>query len=172
MLIYLIGYMGSGKTTIGKILAKKLGYGFIDLDDMIERKYKIDVSGIFRKYDEKSFRKIEHDSLLSTFLSSDTVIATGGGTPCFFDNMELMNKNGTTVYIEMGILSLFQRISASRRPRPLVEGKSPDELKRYIQVHLKKRLPYYSQALITIKGEDFNPGALIEKIKNLKTLNL
>jgi shikimate kinase len=168
MLVYLIGYMGSGKTTIGKRLAKRLGYQFIDLDDMIERKYKIEVSEFFQKYDEKSFRKIEHDTLLLTFKFSDTVISTGGGTPCFFDNMELINQNGISVYIEMSNLSLFLRLYHSKRPRPLLEGKSQDELKNYIQAHLEKRLPFYSRATITAKGENFNLDELLEKLNNFK----
>jgi shikimate kinase len=170
MLVYLIGYMGSGKTTTGKELAKRLGYRFIDLDSLIESKYKIEVSSIFRKYDEKSFRKIEHDTLLSTFLSSDAVIATGGGTPCFFDNMERMNQNGITVYIEMSNLSLFRRLSNSKRTRPLVEGKSPNELKQYIQDHLEDRQPFYSQATINASGENLNLDELIEKIYTVKKL--
>ena len=168
MLIYLIGYMGSGKTTVGKKLAKRLGYGFIDLDDMIERKYKIEVREFFQKYDEKSFRKIEHETLLLTFKFSDTVISTGGGTPCFFENMELINKNGISVYMEMSILSLFHRLYHSKRKRPLLEGKSQNELKHYIQAHLEKRRPFYSRAFITAKGENFNLDELLEKINNFK----
>jgi shikimate kinase len=168
MLVYLIGYMGSGKTTTGKRLAKRLGYQFIDLDDMIERKYKIEVREFFQKYDEKSFRKIEHDTLLQTFQLADAVIAAGGGTPCYYNNMELINQNGISVYIEMSNLSLFHRLYNSKRQRPLLEGKTPDELKHYIQAHLEKRLPYYSQALITAKGENFNLDELLEKINNFK----
>lgn len=160
--------MGSGKTTVGKKLAKKLGFQFIDLDDMIERKYKIEVREFFQKYDEKSFRKIEHDTLNLTFQLSDTVIATGGGAPCFFDNMELINQNGISVYIEMSNLSLFHRLSSSKKPRPLVQNKSQDELKQFINMHLEERLPYYSKAQISIKGENLDMDNLVKKINNWK----
>ena len=166
MLIYLVGYMGSGKTTVGKKLAKKLGFRFIDLDDMIERKYRIEVSGFFQKYDENSFRKIEHDTLAQTFQFSDTIIATGGGVPCFFDNMESINKIGNSIYIEMSSLSLFHRLNNSKRPRPLVQDKSHEELKQFIKGHLKERLPYYSKAHITINGENLDMDNLVEKIIN------
>ncbi len=168
MLIYLTGYMGSGKTTVGKKLAKRLGFQFIDLDDMIENKYKIEVREFFQKYDEKSFRKVEHDTLILTFQLSDTVIATGGGAPCFFDNMELINQNGISVYIEMSNLSLFHRLSNSKRPRPLVQNKSQDELKQFIEAHLEERLPSYSKAHMTIKGENLDMDNLMEKINNWK----
>ena len=158
--------MGSGKTTVGKKLAKKLGFQFLDLDDMIERKYKIEVREFFQKYDEKSFRKIEHDTLLLTFKLSHAVIATGGGTPCFFNNTELINQNGISVYIEMSNLSLFHRLSNSKRPRPLVQSKSNEELKQFIKAHLEERLPFYSKAHFTIKGENLDMDSLIEKINN------
>jgi len=160
--------MGSGKTTVGKKLAKRLGFQFIDLDDMIERKYKIEVREFFQKYDEKSFRKVEHDTLILTFQLSDTVIATGGGAPCFFDNMELINQNGISVYIEMSNLSLFHRLSNSKRPRPWVQNKSQDELKQFIEAHLEERLPSYSKAHMTIKGENLDMDNLVEKINNWK----
>ncbi len=160
--------MGSGKTTVGKKLAKRLGFQFIDLDDMIERKYKIEVREFFQKYDEKSFRKIEHDTLILTFQLSDTVIATGGGAPCFFDNMELINQNGISVYINMSDLSLFHRLSNSKKPRPLVQNKSQEELKQFIKLHLEERLPSYSKAHITIKGENLDMDNLMEIINNWK----
>ena len=160
--------MGSGKTTVGKKLARKLGFQFIDLDDMIERKYKIEVREFFQKYDEKSFRKVEHDTLKLTFQLSDAVIATGGGAPCFFNNMELINQNGISVYIEMSNLSLFHRLSNSKRPRPLVKNKSQEELKQFIKVHLEERLPYYSRAQMTIKGENLDMDNLVEKVNNWK----
>jgi len=168
MLVYLVGYMGSGKTTVGKKLAKKLGFQFVDLDDMIERKYKIEVREFFQKYDEKSFRKVEHDTLSLTFQLSDAVIATGGGTPCFFDNMELINQNGISVYIQMSNLSLFHRLGNSKRPRPLVQNKSQEELQQFIKTHLEERLPSYLKAHLTIKGEDLDLDNLVEKVNNWK----
>jgi shikimate kinase len=92
--VYLIGFMGSGKTTVGRKLAKKLDHPFIDLDETIENRYRISIPTIFSKYDEKVFRKIEHETLKSLLHLQNHVISTGGGTPCFFNNIDLINENG------------------------------------------------------------------------------
>ncbi len=164
MRIYLIGYMGAGKTTVSKRIAGRLGFDAVDLDQLFEEKYKIEIASFFTKYDEKSFRKLESEILKSTSSLKNVVIATGGGTPCFFDNMEWMNRHGITVYIDMKAESLFNRLTLSKRKRPLVLNKSHTELLDFIKMHLQYRNNYYCKADIIIKGENLDINQLLEHI--------
>jgi len=170
MRIYLIGFMGSGKTTVGKKLANKLGYGFADLDHMIELKCKASVATLFEKYDEHAFRILEHETLTGTAGMNRTVIATGGGTPCFYDNLSWMKAHGITVYLKLepGILS--HRLQASRKVRPLLKGKTETELQAYVITKLAEREPFYRQADITIRGENLDVNLLLSEIT--KTNNI
>ena len=156
--------MGSGKTTIGKKLATKLGFLFIDLDKLIENKYRITIPDIFNRYDENAFRLIEHNTLQETFTFDNVVISTGGGTPCFFDNMELINQQGISVYIQMNEKSLFNRLINSKKKRPLLVDKNPEEIKSHISKQLAEREPYYEQSKLIIKGESLDINALFDKI--------
>jgi len=165
MLIYLIGYMGSGKTTAGRKLARRLGYNFIDLDLMIENDYKISIPSLFQKYDENAFRKIEHETLKKTFSFKNTVISTGGGTPCFFNNIEMINENGISVYLKMNINSLYDRLIKSKKKRPLLTDKSPTEIFEFIEKQLKSREPFYNKSSIEVKGESIDLGNLVEIIE-------
>jgi shikimate kinase len=165
MRIYLVGFMGSGKTTVGRKLAAILGYDFIDLDDFIENEYKISIPRIFEKYDENAFRKIEHKSLKRCSDYENTLISTGGGTPCFFNNMELINNSGFSVYIRMHPKSLYNRLISSKKKRPLLKEKSPEEIMAFIEHSLKVREPFYNQAALTVKGEDIKPETIIEEIR-------
>ncbi|MCD4789515.1 MAG: shikimate kinase [Bacteroidales bacterium] len=165
MLVYLIGFMGSGKTTVGKRLAGKLGYDFIDLDEMIEKKYHITINNIFNKFDENAFRLIEQKTLTETFKLKNTVISTGGGTPCFFNNMQLINKHGTSVYLKMHKQSLYDRLINSKTKRPLLTGKTPNEILNYIGMQLHHREPYYLQSSIIIKGESINTDLLENAVR-------
>jgi shikimate kinase len=162
MLVYLVGYMGSGKTTVGRKLASKLNFDYIDMDELIEEKCRLSVENIFLKYDEHAFRKIEHEILESTFSLKNTIVSTGGGTPCFFDNMEQINKNGTSVYIKMHINSLYDRLIHSKRKRPLLLNKSPEEIKSQIVYQLDERETFYNQAHYTIKGENLDVHELAQ----------
>ncbi len=146
--IYIIGYMGSGKTTVGKKLAKLLALSFVDLDVYIESKYRQTVTEIFAEKGEDEFRKIESKALIDVAQFDNVVISTGGGTPCFFNNMELMNKTGTTVYIKTDSEELAARLLASKTERPLIAGKSEDELIPFISKHLATRECYYMNAKI------------------------
>jgi len=144
--IYILGYMGSGKSTVGKKLAKELGYRFIDLDKAIEREYKTSISLLFYKYGEETFRKLEKKELEKTKDLNNYVIATGGGTPCFFDNMQFMNTNGTTLYINIPALGLANRLIHAKHRRPLIENLSEEELKIFIDKQLQEREKFYRQA--------------------------
>lgn len=164
--IYLIGYMGSGKSTAGKRLASKIGFTYNDTDLMFERKYKISVDDFFRKYDEGLFRRLESEILRSTSFLTDCVVATGGGTPCFADNMDWMNANGLTVFIKVSPQTAVNRLLVSKRKRPLIEGKGENELAEYVSGHYAGRLPFYEQAMVSVKGENIDLDNLIKIIQN------
>ena len=144
--LFLIGFMAAGKTTLGKALARDLGLQFIDLDHYIENRYCCTVSQLFAERGEESFRRIERNLLHEVAEFEDVVISTGGGTPCFFDNMEYMNSMGTTVFLEAAVDVIHTRLTIARVQRPLVKGKTAEELRRYITDMLTQRLPYYTQA--------------------------
>lgn len=165
--IYLIGFMAAGKTTVGRNLATELGYRFLDLDDFFEERYKIDIHTFFGKYGEKLFRSLEHERLMKTFDMKDVVVATGGGTPCYLNSMEEINKNGISVYLEMTPQAIVSRLADAARKRPLVEGKSGEELIRYIQEKMEERIPYYKGAQLILEGLDVNILELVKLIDNL-----
>ena len=144
--ILLVGFMAAGKTTLGKALAKDLGLQFVDLDLNIESRYHATVSQIFAERGEEGFRQIERNMLHEVAEFEDVIIATGGGTPCFFDNMEYMNAQGTTVFLDASVDVIFTRLTIARTQRPLVAGKTDEELRSYITETLNRRLPYYSRA--------------------------
>jgi len=157
MRIYIIGYMGSGKSTVSEKLAKKLNLLRFDLDELFEQRFKVDISSFFDKYDETLFRKFESLLLKETLLLNNVVISTGGGTPCFYNNMEWMKQFGITVYLEMNAKSLLSRLQASKKKRPLMQDKNTaDQLLEFIQNHMRKRDIWYSQADIIVKGESLD----------------
>lgn len=144
--ILLIGYMGAGKTTLGRALATKSGLSFVDLDDFIEERYCKKISQIFAEKGEEEFRRIEQRLLHEVCQFEDVIISTGGGTPCFFDNMDYMNACGTTVFLQVPVERLFIRLSIARKQRPLLKDKDDEELRRFIEEQLEKRKPYYEKA--------------------------
>ncbi|HJE89197.1 shikimate kinase [Rikenella microfusus] len=161
MLIFLIGFMGSGKTTLGKPLAARLGYRFIDLDKAIEEGEGSTVGEIFAVRGEAHFRTLEHKYLQNIVShGGDLVVSTGGGTPCFGGNMELMNASGVTVYFKLSPAMLADRLSAAKVCRPLLAGKSPEELLRYIVDTLAVREAYYGRANVVVA----NPSRDVAKL--------
>jgi shikimate kinase len=164
MNVYLIGYMGSGKTTVGRGLARKLGYTHLDLDDFFEQSYKITVTDFFSKYDEQAFRAIESTLLKKTPELKNHIISTGGGTPCFFDNMDIINENGLSVYLKMSPKSLFDRLKKAKRPRPRIQNLSGERLYNRIIQDLQSRETYYNRAQVIVKGESIDLDTLAEKI--------
>lgn len=146
--IFLIGYMGSGKTTIGRCLAQELGLQFIDLDLFIENRYRKKIRDIFAEMGETDFRIMERNALREIAGFENTLVSTGGGTPCFFDNMELMNRSGRTVYLKVSVNELAKRLHGGKQHRPLLAGKTPEELKSFIVENLALREPCYNQAQI------------------------
>jgi shikimate kinase len=166
--VYLVGFMGAGKTTFGKMLASRLGYTFLDLDIAFEEKYKTTVDLFFKKYGEEVFRKLEYELLLSTFELEDHVISTGGGTPCFFDSMEQINKHGVSVYLKMPPKALYDRLVHAKKLRPLVAKKSDSELLEFIEQKLAEREPYYSKADYIVSGLSVNADFIAGVIKSNK----
>ena len=160
--ILLTGYMGAGKTTLGRALADRLGITFIDLDNYIEERYRKSISQIFAEKGEDGFRDIERRMLHEVAEFEDVIISTGGGTPCFFDNMDYMNQMGLTVYLQASLERLFIRLSIARKQRPLIKDKSDEELREFIAQQLAKREPYYSRAAHTFMADKLEDKAQIE----------
>lgn len=165
MRIYLIGYMGSGKTTVGRKLARMLQYDFIDMDEVFEEKYRIQIGDFFEKYDEHTFREIESKLIRETELLENSVISTGGGTPCYDDNLLWMKNSGLTVYLQMSIPALINRLTNAKRVRPLLQNKTDEELNDFITSQLSIREQFYNQAQIIINGENCDIETLVRSIR-------
>lgn len=148
--IILVGYMGAGKTTVGKALAKALNLQFYDLDWYIESRQHKTVPQIFAERGEEGFRKIEYNMLHEVAEFEDVVISCGGGTPCFFDNMDYMNAQGDVVYLKAAPEVLYRHLLMGKTERPLLKGKSPEELISFITEQLAKREPFYNKARHTL----------------------
>ena len=144
--------MAAGKTTLGKALANDLGLQFVDLDHYIENRYHCTVAQLFAERGEEAFRQIERNMLHEVAEFEDIVISTGGGTPCFFDNMDYMNAQGITVFLEASPEVIYTRLTIARVQRPLVKGKTADELRQYITEMLERRAPYYTRATHTFNA--------------------
>lgn len=148
--IALIGYMGAGKTTVGRALAKALGVAFYDLDWYIESRMRLTVEQLFAHRGEEGFRRTEHNMLHEVAEFEDVVISCGGGTPCFFDNMDYLARQADTFYLKATPEVLLQHLAMGRRVRPLLAGLKPEEKLGFITRQLKEREPYYSKARHTI----------------------
>jgi len=163
MRVFLIGYMGCGKSTLGRNLAEALGYSWIDIDDAFEIKYKISISDFFIRYGETYFRELEHKLLMETVSTNDVVVSTGGGAPCYHNNMELMNQHGITLYLSATPQLLLSRIQLSPNKRPLFRKMEGNDALQKIASHLETRISFYEKASLKVDAE--NPD--IEEIKQL-----
>lgn len=152
--IFLIGYMGAGKTTAGRELAKELEMDFIDLDHFIQARYQKTVNQLFQEVGEAEFRNIERNMLKEVGEFENVVISSGGGTPCFFDNIEYMNQAGTTIYLKATPEALSSRLNLCKDKRPLIKDKNEDELYKFVLDSLVKREPFYSKAKIIFETEE------------------
>lgn len=144
--IIIIGYMGSGKTTVGHALSQELGLPFYDLDWYIETRMHRTVKQIFDEKGEEGFRKIEHNLLHEVAEFEDVIISCGGGTPCFFDNIDYINRQGETIYLKCTTDVLYKHLKMGKTVRPLLLNKTPDEVKTFIEAQLKQREPFYAKA--------------------------
>lgn len=163
MRIFLVGFMGSGKTTMGRKLAGYLGYLFIDLDKILEDEAGMSIAEFFKRNGEEAFREFERRMLQSSTFNDNTVIATGGGAPCFFDNMEWMNKNGATVYLMVPPKGLVDRLKHST-DRPLIKGLNEEEMLKFISGKLEEREPFYKQATYVVNGIGLTAEKLAKNI--------
>ena len=143
--------MYSGKSTVGKKLANLMNLKHIDTDKVFETKYNITISSFFEKYGENLFRELEHKILLETIKEDNCIISTGGGLPCFHNNIEIIKENGISIYLNMSPISIIHRINNSKKKRPLLQNKSPEELQEYIEKLLKEREILYNQANLKIQ---------------------
>jgi len=152
MKIFLLGYMASGKSTMGAALAEALSVAFVDLDGLLDGLLGMPVGEYIEEKGELSFRKAEHEALVSWLEEGpeDAVLALGGGTPVFYDHMALLNESGRTVFLDVSIGELAQRLKGST-DRPLI--KSQEDLVEFVAKHLFERRPYYSQAQVRVKGD-------------------
>lgn len=169
--IFLTGYMGAGKTTLGKAFARKLNIPFVDLDWYMEERFHKTVSELFAERGEAGFRELERAMLHEVGAFEDVVISTGGGAPCFFDNMDFMNRNGITVFLDVHPNVLFRRLRVAKHQRPILQGKQDDELKAFIVQALEKRIPFYSQAKYVFSADELEDRSQIEKsVERLRIL--
>ena len=161
---FFVGYMGARKTPGGKVLSRQLELSFIDLDHYIEGRYHKTVGQLFAEKGEDAFRDIERRMLREVAAFEDVLVSTGGGAPCFFDNMEFMNGAGQTVYLKVSVEELAKRLELCKSTRPILEGRSGDELRAFIAESLEKREPFYSKASIVFDAEEMMTDQDVYKI--------
>ncbi len=154
--------MGSGKSSLGRQLAGRLGYGFADMDQIIEEKEGMPVGDIFSSMGEEKFRELERETLEMLAGKDDLVISTGGGVPCQPGNMELMNNSGISVYLEMDPAALFERLKTRREKRPLIRALSDPELREFIQDTLGRREKFYRKAKFTVDGSKRDVNMILD----------
>lgn len=162
--IFLVGFMGCGKSSLGKKIADKLKFNFIDIDKEIEKEVNLSVSEIFSTYGEDFFR-LKESQFLNEISISNCVFATGGGLPCFNDNMSVLNNLGTTVYLQLPAKELLNRLVNDKSNRPLIKSLSNDELLEYINESLLSREPVYKKSDIVLSRTEQNPGQIIQLIQ-------
>lgn len=166
MRIYIIGYMGSGKSTLGRPIAQAMSCEFVDLDHYIEQQQGQTIPQIFaQEGGQDQFRLLEREALEQLSERDNLVISTGGGTPCFHDNMAFMKSSGITVYLKQEPELLAHRLLHARVPRPLIQGKTPQELLAFIKESLAERELYYLQASIIVADADRSAQRVINILK-------
>jgi shikimate kinase len=164
MKIFLIGFMGSGKTTFGKKLAASLNCPFFDLDHQMEAIVSQSIPEYFAAKGEESFRELEKQTLQEHGYPETCVISCGGGTPCFYDNMDWMNQNGVTIFLDMPALALAKRLEKGKHKRPLLAGLDEAGLLSFIETKLAERLPFYIKAKVVVSAIDINPELVKQSI--------
>ena len=170
MKIFLLGFMGSGKSHVGKRLAARAGLAFVDLDHWIEQAQGESIARIFETKGEAAFREIERAALYEMAAKDAILVSCGGGTPCFFDNMAWMNQHGITIYLETPVDILLHRLRPQQAKRPLLQDFNETELQAFIISKLAERAPFYEQAQViyrvNTKEEEVSEG-LFQQLKNV-----
>ena len=166
MKIFFVGFMGCGKTTWGRKLANRLEFEFIDLDKVFEDRVGTTITDYFTTHGQDAFRLLESELLKETSYPENVVVSTGGGLPAFFDNMQWMNDNGTTIYIKLTPATLAERLDKGKTTRPLIMGKHGEELVSFIAEKLAERERFYEQATHTVNGIEMTPDLLVELVHN------
>ncbi|MDR0714848.1 MAG: AAA family ATPase [Bacteroidales bacterium] len=169
MKIFLTGFMGSGKSTIGRQISEVIGFDFLDTDLLIEREQGKTIAEIFDAGGEAAFRQLEHDLLVSLLPRDFAVISTGGGMPCFHHNMDLMLNSGKVVYLKTHPQTLAGRLIRSQTERPLIRDKTAEELQAYITARLQEREPFYRRAEIIVQTENFSLNQLLRSLNLMKS---
>ncbi len=168
MRVFLIGYMGCGKSTVAKKLASKLGLQVIDLDAEIVRTAGISIPEIFKINGEDGFRQLERTELRKCIEKDNVVVATGGGTPCFFESMDEMNGAGTTVYLQMSPKALVDRLTESKEERPILKGLSQEKMLKKVTQQLDKRERFYERSTIVVNGVNLDVDELVQNLHHSK----
>lgn len=162
MRMFLIGYMACGKTTFGRALARRLGMDFIDLDFYIEQRFRKSIAQIFAEKGEEEFRKMESAMLREVGEFENVIISCGGGTPCFHDNIDYMLGRGDVVWLQASVDRIVERLIINSSRRPLMKGKSPDELREAVEAGLAARDKYYSRANIHFQSDQLEDRRQID----------
>lgn len=165
MIISLIGYMGSGKSHISKILSEKLNFRLIDLDKEISRRNKLTIPEIFEKKGEIYFRKLEREALEEILATEENVILSlGGGTPAYYNNMEIINSNSKSVFLKASVGTLSERLSKQKEKRPLIANIPDENLPEFIAKHLFERNIFYSKAQFNVNTDNRDPEEIVAEI--------
>jgi len=164
MTIFLIGFMGSGKTSIGKLLAGKMGKQFIDLDKEIEKETQRSIAELFEELGEDKFREIENRVLNKIIQTNECIVATGGGTPCFMDNIDIINRAGTSVYLKTSAGNILSRLRSTISLRPLLKNIAAGQLEEEIKKMIEFRKQYYEKANIIIDTNALNEQETVDMI--------
>lgn len=164
MLIFLIGYMGSGKSTLASLMADRICHRFMDMDSLFESQSGYSVDEFFDLFGEEAFREKERDLLHILMAGKEAVISTGGGTPCFYDNMDRMNDAGITVYLRLSPSLLWRRLLGNAHQRPLLKNVDAAGLMQYITRHLLEREEFYLKSRIIMDAGDLKAESIVEKI--------
>ena len=169
MRIFLIGLTGSGKTTLGKQLAAQLKVPFVDLDEYVVDKVQMTIAQIFAQKGEDYFRVIEAECLREVCKMKEAIVSTGGGAACFHDNMTVMNVSGITVFLHVPIQAISKRLwnQPHREQRPMIADKTYDQLVQFLHSLLEKRIPYYTEAKVTLHGEDITVWKIVDELNEL-----
>jgi shikimate kinase len=167
MKVFLVGFMGCGKSTIGKILARNLSCQFIDMDKQLSARQGLSINEIFSRYGESHFRRLEQEFLheLASEETVNAIIATGGGTACNQDNLELMLKSGIVVYLKRTRQELLRRLIAGQHSRPLIQNKNPQQISEFIENTLAIREPFYSRANIIVDCDHIGDSSAVNVIR-------